>query len=119
MWARITEILLGIWMLISRFFFSYENLPITPLSDLIVGICLIIPASLSFIPRLNKLHLLEFFPLIWLFYVPFSYPTPFLPFALQNYVVVALLIFMFVIIPSRASDHPRPWEKFLKEKNLP
>jgi hypothetical protein len=58
-------------------------------------------------------------PAAWLLYISFTYPTPWLPFGLQNHILSALLLLTFAIIPSRSSDHPRPWRKFLEKNQFP
>lgn len=111
MWARISEIILGIWLLASYFIFS-TNAWI----DIACGSLVLLFAGLSYVDQLNKMHLLQVVPAGILFYVSYIYPTPWLPFFLQNYILVALCLLMFAIIPSHASDHPRPWQRYLREK---
>lgn len=110
MWARISELILGVWLLISHFIF------LTGLWDDIASAFLIfLFASLSYIDKLNKMHLNQVFPAGWLLYLGYSYPTPILPFGFQNYILVALTLLMFALIPSNASDLPRPWRRFLEK----
>lgn len=112
MWARIGEIILAVWLLISRFIFSYGDLRLD-WGDFAAPFSIILFAALSYIERLNKMHLLQVLPALWLLYVAFTYPTPWLPFGLQNHILTALFLLMFAIIPSRALEPPRPWRKFL------
>lgn len=112
MWARIVELILAIWLFLSHFIFPMQNG-----KDLIIACLIFLFAALSFIDKLNKMHLLQVLPVFWLLYLAFSYPTPWLPFSLQNYILVALLLLVFAITPSRASEPPRPWRRFLKEKD--
>ena len=114
MWARIIEFIFAIWLIISRFLFSYGDLSLN-WSDFAIPFLVILFAALSFIDRLNKMHLLQVIPAAWLLYISFTYPTPWLPFGLQNHILVALLLLTFAIIPSNAYDHPRPWKKFFRE----
>ena len=107
MWARISELFLGLWLLLSHFLLSAKSF-----TDLIAAGLILLFATLSFYEKLNKLHLLEIFPIGWLFYLGYSDPTP--SFAAQNHILVALSLFMFAILPSRASDPPRPWKRFLQ-----
>jgi hypothetical protein len=109
MWARIVELLLGGWLLASPFLFS-----IPLFDDWLAALLVLLFAGLSFFESLNKMHLLQVVPAGWLIYLSFSYPTPYLPFYLQNDLLVALSLFLFAVIPSNASDHPRPWRNFLK-----
>lgn len=110
MWARISEIILAVWLFISYFLFEYYSI-----TAIVCAGLMFIFALLSYIDKLNKMHLFQAVPGGWLIYEGFAYPTPWLPMGLQNYVVVAVLLLMFTIIPSNASDHPRPWKRFLKE----
>lgn len=112
MWGRISEIILAFWLFISYFIFEYQSI-----QALICGVLMLLFALLSYAPRLNKMHLFQVVPAGWLLFMGYSYPTPWLPMGLQNYVVVGVLLLMFTIIPSNASDHPRPWKRFLEEKN--
>lgn len=101
MWARICEILLAIWLL-----FSHQDWV-----GVACAILILIFASLCYIERLNKMHLLQVMPAAILFYVSYTAPMP-LPIAMQNYILVALSLLVFAIVPSKASDPPRPWRKF-------
>ena len=111
MWARISEQILAIWLFASYFIFSTGSW-----HDMTAAFLVILFASLSYIDKLNKMHLLQVIPAGWLFYLGYSYPTPILPFGLQNSILVALMLLMFAIIPSNASDHPRPWKRFLRKE---
>lgn len=110
MWTRIAELLTAVWLFASHFIFGYDGS-----IDLICAIGIALFAALSFIDKLNKMHLLEVIPACALLYVSYTYPTPILPFALQNFILVALNILLFAILPSNASDHPRPWRHFLRK----
>jgi peptidoglycan/LPS O-acetylase OafA/YrhL len=109
MWARISEILLGLWLFASYLIFKTGHW-----CDFANGALILIFALLSYKETLNKMHLLQIIPASWLLYLAYSYPTYTLPFGYQNYILVALTLLMFAVIPSRASDHPRPWRKFLQ-----
>jgi hypothetical protein len=98
-----------VWLIASHFLFS-----LTGWDDLVLGFFVILFAALSFFDRLNKMHLFQILPAGWLLYLSYSYPTPWLPFFMQNYILTAISILMFAIIPSNASEHPRPWKSFLK-----
>jgi hypothetical protein len=109
MWARICEILIGIWLIGSHWIFHDDQ-------GIGAGILIIFFALCSYIEKLNKMHLLQVVPAGWLLTIAYTYPTPWLPFSLQNYILSALTLLMFALIPSNASDHPRPWKKFLAKK---
>jgi hypothetical protein len=114
-WARIVEWILAIWLIISRFILSYGDLSLS-FSDFAIPFLIILFAALSYIGKLNKMHLLHVIPAAWLLAISFAYPTPWLPFGLQNHILVALLLLTFAIIPSRASEPPRPWQHFFRDK---
>jgi hypothetical protein len=111
-WARISEIILGIWLIASYFLFATDKI-----GDFITAFFVILFASLSYIEKINKIHLFQVLPAAWLLYLGYAYPTPWLPFYMQNYLLVALCILMFAIVPSHASDHPRAWKRFLKSRS--
>lgn len=102
MWARIAEILLGLWLIASYFLFSTNAL--------IAAFFILLFATLSYIDKLNKMHLLQILPAAGLLYVGYTSN-------LQNEILVALSLLMFAIIPSNASDHPRPWKRFLQKEH--
>ena len=114
-WPRIAEIILGIWLLISRFLLPYVTYTFNGI-DWVVPFLIFLFAGLSFIAKLNKIHLLHVIPASWLFYIAYSYPTPWLPLGLQSDILVAITLVTFAILPSHASDHPRAWQAFLREK---
>lgn len=111
MWARVIEFILGVWLLVSRFILSYGTLPLN-WTDFAIPLLVMLFAALSTIERINKMHLLQVIPAFWLLAISFNYPTPWLPFGLQNHILVALTLLTFAIIPSRASEPPRPWRRF-------
>lgn len=109
MWARTIELLIALWMLISYFFYSYAG------NHLVITALIVIFAGLSFLEKLNKMHLLNVIPAFWLLAIAYTYPTPLLPFSYQSYILAALFLLLFAIIPSRASEPPLAWQRF---KNL-
>lgn len=111
MWARISELILAGWLLISLFLFSHGD-HLLGWTDFATPFAIALLAALSFVNRLNKMHLLQSIPAGLLLYVSYSYPTPWLPFGLQNYILTALFLLVFMVIPSHAFDAPRPWKKF-------
>ncbi len=113
MWARISELIIGVWLILSHFIFRTNDW-----EDIAAAVLILLFASLSFIEKLNKMHLMQVLPAGWLLYIGYTYPTYILPFSIQNYILSALTILMFAIIPSHASDHPRPWKKFLSKHKL-
>lgn len=114
MWARAIEITLACFLAISSFIFSYpENLLWL---DLVLAFFLALFSLLSFSHRLRKMHLcnliISFFLIGLAYFAEGNPPAP--PF--QNYMVLGILLFMLVILPSEASKPPVPWSKFYQEE---
>ncbi|HSX26915.1 MAG TPA: hypothetical protein VLE89_07930 [Chlamydiales bacterium] len=112
MWARVIEFMLAVWLSLSRFIF---NQPFS-INELICASFIALFSLLSFHSKFDKMHLCNYLIVIWLFYLDYSHGAPLPPF-MQNYQVLALLILMTALIPSHSHQPPRPWRKFLKERN--
>ncbi|EKE08618.1 MAG: hypothetical protein ACD_17C00078G0003 [uncultured bacterium] len=102
--------ILALWIWVSYFLFDYFSLV-----GILSAVLMFLFALLSYKEQWNKMHLFQVLPTGLLIYLGFSYPTPWLPMGLQNYLIVAALLAMFCLIPSHASDQPRPWKRFLKD----
>jgi hypothetical protein len=113
MWARVIEIMLGFWLAVSPFVFRHpadERSLWT--NDLVCALAIVALALLSYWQRMRHAHLGIAAVAIWL--IGFGYfgsPHP-LPPALQNDLLIGLLLLMFAIIPNRASLPPRAWLDF-------
>jgi len=117
MWARVIEVAIGCWLAVSPFIFRHaaEERDLW-FNNLLSASAVIAFALLSFWPPLQLAHLANAVVGLWLitfgfFAVP--YPTP--P-ALQNDIVVGLLLLMFAIVPNESSLPPRPWREFTAER---
>ena len=110
MWPRVTECLLGCWLLISPFVFRYEVQPLGWwINDYVVGLAIILLGLMSYWRPTRRIHLLTVLLAIWLvFYGRFGHQYPFPP-AAQNYITLGFLLMMTAIIPSRASEPPAEW----------
>ena len=113
MWARVVEIMLGCWLAISPFVFDHpvEN-SAWWINDLCSGFAVGTLALLSFWTPLRHAHFGLLLVALWLIgfaYLALPYPTP--P-ALQNDLIVGLLLLMFAIIPNEASLPPQKWRDF-------
>ena len=108
MWARVIEVMLGFWLAMSPFIFRHvpEERALW-FNDLFSASIVIVLALISFWPPLRFAHLANLLVAGWLIAFGYfaSYPTP--P-ALQNDIVVGLLLMMFAIIPNQATLPPRP-----------
>lgn len=117
MWARVIEILLGCWLILSPFIFGHaDDQRFLWLNDILSGILTVALAALSFSRRFHYAHLAICAVAIWLIgfgYLAAPHPPP--P-ALQNNVLLGWLLVMFAIIPNDAFLPPRPWRDFLSKE---
>jgi hypothetical protein len=117
MWARVIEVMLGCWLAISPFIFRHSaGDKVLWFNDFISATAVIVLSVVSFWPPLRFAHIGNFAIALWLIAFGFwasPYPTP--P-ALQNDIVVGLLLLMFAIVPNEAAQPPRPWRDFLASK---
>lgn len=118
MWARIVEFILAIWIVNSYcVFFCPSPNEFFWANSLLCGSLVAIFALFSCIRRFERLHLCSLVVALWLVLVGFFASSDFPPpYALQNYVIVGLLLGMFAIVPSRSQKPPRAWEAFYKKK---
>jgi peptidoglycan/LPS O-acetylase OafA/YrhL len=117
MWARIIEVMLGCWLAMSPFIFRHSAADrVQWFNDLFLAMVVIGLALVSFWPPLRFAHVAILVIALWLIGFGFSaspYPTP--P-ALQNDIVVGLLLLMFAIVPNEATRPPRPWRDVLARR---
>jgi hypothetical protein len=119
MWARTAEIMLGCWLLLSPFIFRHPaGATGWWANDLLCGTIVILLSLLSFwsLPfwrAIRRAHLLNLAVALWL--IGFAYftsdypPAP----ALQNHVILGLLLLMLPLVPSEADLPPEEWQEFL------
>jgi hypothetical protein len=114
MWPRVAELLIAAWLAASPYL-----LPAPARSEFFLHINAIVCAALiavfallSFRAGWGKAHLLSLAVALWLIGVAFSAPNPPPPAPYQNFVVVGLLLLLFGVLPSRASEPPRAWREF-------
>jgi SPW repeat len=115
MWARVVEVMIGCWLAISPFVFRHPpDQSAWWTNDLISGFIVVTLALLSFWTPTRHAHLALSGIAAWLIgfaYLSAAHPIP--P-ALQNDMVVGLLLLMFVIIPDEATLPPKAWREFYK-----
>jgi hypothetical protein len=73
-------------------------------------------ALFSFWHPLRKLHLATIAIALWLWSLGYSDFPEKTSAALQNSVVIGLLLFMLAIIPTYAEQPPYSWREFMKKK---
>jgi hypothetical protein len=114
MWARIVEVMMGCWLAVSPFIFRHSPEDrVLWFNDLLSATVVILLALVSFWPPLRFAHVANLAVGLWLIafgFLAFPYPTP--P-ALQNNVIIGLLLLMFAIVPNEASRPPRPWRQHI------
>jgi hypothetical protein len=110
MWGRVIELILGCWLALSPFIFRHPgDETVLWFSDLFSALAVIVLALVSFWPPLRYAHVAIVVVALWLIGFGFwasGYPAP--P-ALQNDIMVGLLLLMFAIIPNEANLPPRAW----------
>lgn len=112
MWARVIEIMLGCWLAVSPFVFRHAaDEKVLWLNDLFSALAVIMLALISFWRPLRYAHVAIVVVALWLIGFGFwasGYPAP--P-ALQNDILVGLLLLMFAIIPNEANLPPKAWRR--------
>ena len=118
MWARHFEIALGLWLAASVFILAVPN---EELAIWIIDLCaaaLIVGLSLACHWKpLRRAHLGVLVIALALILFAFVQPRP-LPRWQQNHLLVGLMLAMFAVVPSRASEPPRPWREQLAASKL-
>lgn len=113
MWARVIELMLGCWLLISPFVFTRGESSSSPFADgnaMVCGLCVAGLGIASYVPKLKKIHLLTFFVGAWMFGLAFFRLHPMDQ--TQNQATVGLLLMMTAIIPCWSHHPPRGWTQF-------
>lgn len=112
MWPRVVEIMLGCWLVLSPFIFGHSGeRPAWWINDISCGTAIIILALVSHWNPLKRIHLVSAIVALWLIgfaYFSSPYPTP--P-AMQNDIVLGLLVAMFAILPSEVHQPPNSWRR--------
>ena len=113
MWPRVVEVMLGCWLALSPFIFRHAaGQRGLWFNDMFCGAAVMAIALLSCWPPCRRAHLAIMGVSLWL--VGFGYfgaPHPAPP-ALQNDILVGMLLLMFAIIPSEANLPPHSWRAY-------
>lgn len=114
MWARVIEVMLGCWLAMSPFIFRHgSDERVLWFNDLLSATAVIVFSIVSFWSALRSAHFANFLVGLWLIaFGLWASPHPAPP-ALQNDIVVGILLLMFAILPNQASLPPRLWREFL------
>jgi hypothetical protein len=113
MWARVVEVMLGCWLAVSPFIFRHAaDERWLWANDFASAFAVVTLALLSFWRPLRHAHLAIGAVGLWLMgFGYFASPHPLAP-ALQNDLLVGLLLAMFAIIPNEANRPPQAWREF-------
>lgn len=110
MWARVVEVMLAVWLALSPFFFPesfQKTLFITTLWS--TSFLLALFSLLSFASPLPKMHLLNIPLALLLLLLGFSTLLPPYSPAMQNSLLMGLILLMTALVPSHANQAPSSW----------
>jgi hypothetical protein len=112
MWARVIELMLGIWLVLSPLIFR-ETVAVGEFrtTDVSTGSAVILLSLLSFWRALRWSHLATGAVALWLIFWAWSAAARPGPPAAQNEIVVGLLLLMLAIVPNQASLPPESWRR--------
>lgn len=110
MWARVAELMIGIWLTLSPFILRHtESLEHFVVIDVAAGSAVVILSLLSFWDRTARAHLVTAALALGLgLFAYFGWDRPGPP-AAQNEITVAMLLLLLAIIPNEATRPPKPW----------
>jgi len=116
MWPRIVETMIGMWLAMSPFIFGHPaDATMRWVTDLGAAAAVVVLALASYWHRMKRAHLAILIIAAWLVGFGFTQPYPTPP-ALQNDLVVGLLLLMFAIIPNETTQPPQAWRAYLEKK---
>lgn len=114
MWPRITELIIGLWIVASPFLFGVADIASSlAATSLVCGTVVVTASILSFWEPAR--HARAATALIGLWLLGFAYMTAARPaeLELQNLFVCGLLLILLAVVPNEAKQPPRPWRKFV------
>jgi ABC-type transport system involved in cytochrome c biogenesis permease subunit len=114
MWARVVEVMLACWLAISPFVFRHSaEATMWWVNDLAGAFLVAFLALASFWKPLRGAHLAILLVALWL--IGFAFATASYPAApaLQNHILVGLLLLMIALIPTEADLPPPSWRDLL------
>jgi hypothetical protein len=116
MWARVVELMLGCWLAASPFVFRHPaGEPALWANDLACGLAVVVLSLLFFWEPARHAHFGTGAVGLWLVAFAFLTSAPPAPPALQNDLLVGLLLLMHAIVPNEASLPPRSWRPYLRD----
>ncbi|MFG0330313.1 MAG: hypothetical protein ACF8PN_10480 [Phycisphaerales bacterium] len=117
MWARVFEIALACWIALSPFIFRYDGVAAGRwIHDFVIATLIMTFSCLSFHRSFRRAYWVNIAIGLWLVgigYFGFESPPPAMG---QNLFTVGLLLLMFAIIPTDASDPPPKWVEVVERE---
>ena len=109
MWPRVSEFVMGCWLITCPVQFVHGGNPTAIwIHDILFGAAICLLALLSFSRRFRHAHLATGLLAAWLILEPFLESPP-APAGLQNHILLGLTLLMFAIIPNQANLPPESW----------
>jgi hypothetical protein len=110
MWPRVVEVMMGCWLAASPFIFRHPgDQEAFWIRDLLCALAVVFLALLSFWRRARRAYLGILAVGAYLVLTGFLSAVNPLPAALQNDLVVGIILLMLAILPSEANSPPRSW----------
>lgn len=118
MWARIVEVMLGCWLVLSPFIFRHPgDATFLWATDFASGTAVIVIGLLACWPKAERWRLLQLVVAAYLIAVGFVAAPPPPPAPYQNYLVIGLLLIIVGVIPTRGTLPPRSWQAFYEARD--
>lgn len=116
MWARILELILGGWLMASPWVMDYPPTATAwRFATFDAGIGVVVFAVLSWVPRLSFMHVAHLLVGAGLAATAFVGPPQPAPPPVQNHLIVALILMILALVPTRSSFPPAAWREFEEE----
>ena len=118
MWARVVEIMLGCWLLVSPFVFRHQSEDVVAWTiDLAAGFLVILLGLLSYWRPTRWAHLALLPLAAGLIASAYARSGGSPPASAENHMSIGVLLLMFAIIPNDASQPPYGWRRTLPPPN--
>lgn len=116
MWGRVVEFMLACWLSICPFIFEYpKDALFFWFNDLTCSSLIAIFSLLCFHKPLRKMHLCNLAVACYLIALCYFFRSDAFYNALQNYMVLGILLLMIAVVPSEADQPPVSWRRFYKK----
>jgi SPW repeat len=113
MWARVAELMLGVWLVISPLVFrGTESVDSFAVRDLSFGAAVIALSLLSFWTHTRWAHLITAVLAVALGLMGYFGSERPGPPAAQNEIAIGMLLLLLAIVPNQANQPPPAWDRF-------